>query len=193
MSAVATLMTTEELLALPENGIDRWLIAGELREKSPGRGNKYHRNAMVHCLVMTRSAKFLDNWNDTQPPPRGQVLTGDAGVRLHEDPDTTFGLDVTYVSAQVLARQTSASTIITGIPTLAVEILSPSDKLEEINEKIDALLAVGVPLVWIIDPHHRTVTVHRPGVAPELFNIHQELSGEPHLPGFRMPVSRLFE
>ena len=187
MSAVATLMTTEELLALPENGIDRWLIAGELRETPMPTRNRFHSR------IMTRSAQHLANWNDTQPPPRGQVLTGDAGVRLHEDPDTAFGLDVTYVSAQVMARQTSASTIITGIPTLAVEILSPSDKLEEINEKIDALLAVGVPLVWIIDPHHRTVTVHRPGAAPELFNIHQELSGEPHLPGFRMPVSRLFE
>jgi hypothetical protein len=37
------------------------------------------------------------------------------------------------------------------------------------------------------------VMVHRPDAEPELFNIRQELSGEPHLPGFRVPVARLFE
>ena len=33
MATVSSLMTTEELLALPDDGIDRWLIAGELRER----------------------------------------------------------------------------------------------------------------------------------------------------------------
>jgi Uma2 family endonuclease len=187
MSATATLMTTEELLALPENGMDRWLIAGELREKPMPTRNRFHSR------VMTRSAQHLANWNDTQPPPRGSVLTGDAGVRLQQDPDTTFGVDVMYVSAAVMARQTPQVTIIEGVPTLTVEILSPSDKLEEVHEKIDAFLAAGVALVWIIDTHLRTVTVHRPGAAPELFNIRQELSGDPHLPGLRIPVARLFD
>jgi hypothetical protein len=36
------------------------------------------------------------------------------------------------------------------------------------------------------------VTVHRPGAEPELFNVRQEISAEPHLPGFRVPVARIF-
>jgi Uma2 family endonuclease len=78
------------------------------------------------------------------------------------------------------------------VPILAVEILSPNDTLDEINDKIDEYLAVGVPLVWIIDPRRRTVTIHRPGQEPEFVNVRQELSGEPHLPGFRVPVAELF-
>jgi Uma2 family endonuclease len=74
----------------------------------------------------------------------------------------------------------------------AVEILSPSDVQEDIEEKIDALLQAGVPLVWIINPRRRTVTVYRPGYEPELFNMHQELSGETHPPGLRIEVRRLF-
>jgi Uma2 family endonuclease len=187
MATVATPMTTEELLALPENGHDRWLIQGELRERPMPTRNRFH------SYTMTRCARFLDTWLDMQPAPRGRILTGDAGVRLRRNPDTTFGIDVVYVSAEVLARQTANSTIIDGLPTLAVEILSPSDTIEDINDKIDALLEAGVPLVWIMDPFRRTVMAHSPGAEPMLFNSQQELTGEPHLPGFRVPVRSLFE
>jgi Uma2 family endonuclease len=65
--------------------------------------------------------------------------------------------------------------------------------VEDIHEKIDALLAAGVQLVWIIDPHDRTVRVYRPGSEPVLFNIRQQLTAEPALPGFNVPVALLFE
>jgi Uma2 family endonuclease len=180
-------MTTEELLALPENGTERWLIAGVLRERPMTTRNRFHSFTMA---IITAE---LVNWLRQRPEPRGQVLTGDAGVRLRRDPDTTVGVDVAYVSAEVLARQPAETTIIDGAPVLAVEILSPNDTIEEINEKIDAYLAAGVPLVWIIDPYRRTVTSHRPDAEPALFNIRQELTAEPHLPGFAAEVRRLFE
>src|SRR5262245_11083303 len=123
MATALSLMTTEALLALPDDGIDRWLIAGELREQPRTKRNRYHSR------VMARVTKFLDNWLDTQPEPRGQVLCGEAGVVLHRDPDTTVGVDVIYVGAEVMARQTEDATLIEGIPTLVVEILSPSDTI----------------------------------------------------------------
>jgi Uma2 family endonuclease len=112
---------------------------------------------------------------------------------LSRDPDTFFGIDVVYVSADVMARQSGDSTMIEGIPTLVVEILSPSDTLEDVNEKIEAYLTARVPLVWIIDPHWKTVTVHRPPTEPQLLNLRDEISAEPHLPGFRVPVKSFFE
>jgi Uma2 family endonuclease len=187
MATVTAHMTTEELLAQPDNGMDRWLIAGELRERPMTTRNRFH------SYSMTNIATELEIWRRRQPEPRGQVLTGDAGVRLQRDPDTTFGVDVVYISPAVLAQQTGAITLIEGVPTLAVEILSPSDVLEDVNDKIDAYLEAGVPLVWILDPHRRTVTVHRPGAEPELFNVQHILSGEPQLPGFSVPVRQLFE
>jgi hypothetical protein len=38
----------------------------------------------------------------------------------------------------------------------------------------------------------RTVLVHRPGAGPVLFNVRQEVSAEPHLPGLRIPVASIF-
>ncbi len=121
------------------------------------------------------------------------MLGGEAGVRLLRDPETTVGIDVVYVSAEVVVRQTDDTTLIDGVPTLAVEILSPNDTVEDINEKLALYRRAGVPLVWLIDPYDQTVTVYAAGDQPVLFNINQELSAEPHLPGLRVPVSRLFE
>ncbi len=50
-----------------------------------------------------------------------------------------------------------------------------------------------MPLVWVVHPSDRTVIVYGSNANLELCNIGQELSVEPHLPGFRVPVARLFE
>jgi Uma2 family endonuclease len=187
MATVATPMTVEEFLALPDDGTERWLINGELRERPMTKRNRFHSRVMI-C-----SGTALENWSRRQPLPRGEVFCGEAGVILQRDPPITVGVDLLYVSAELLARQTDACTVIEGIPTFIGEILSPNDTLEDVNEKIDTFMAAGVPLVWIIDPRRRTVTVYRPGREPEFVNVLQELSGDPELPGFRVPVVRLFE
>lgn len=187
MDTLTAPMTAEEFLALPDDGKERWLIAGQLREFPMTVRNRFHSRAM------TRVARFLDSWLDAQPSPRGEILTGDAGVRLDSDPDTIFGVDVAYVSAETIARQNAESSLACGSPILAVEILSPSDTIENVNEKIDAYLQGGVLVTWIVDPHRRTVTVYRLNEEPVLVNARQELIGEPELPGFRVPVARLFD
>lgn len=179
-------MTAEQLLAMPDDGVERWLIRGQLREKPMTYRNRWHSRVMI------RVGRFLDVWLDQQPEPRGSVLGGEAGVRLTRNPDSIVGVDIVYVSAEVAARNPDDTTLIDGVPVLAVEILSPNSTNDEINEKIDEYLSVGVALVWIIDPRRRTVTIHRPDQEPEMVNARQELCGEPHLPGFRVAVAELF-
>jgi Uma2 family endonuclease len=57
---------------------------------------------------------------------------------------------------------------------------------------VDGYLVAGVRLVWVIDPHDRTVMIYRPDAEPELVNIKQDLTAGPHLPGFRIAVAQLF-
>src|SRR5438105_15939710 len=108
-TASAPLMTTEQLLAMPDDGVERWLIRGQLRESREDRMTKRDR---FHSRAMARVAFLLEAWLENQPEPRGQVFCGEAGVRLRDDPDTTVGVDVVYVTADVLARQTEDSTVI---------------------------------------------------------------------------------
>jgi Uma2 family endonuclease len=179
-------MTTDEMLAMPQDGMDRWLIRGQLREKPMTVRNRWHSR------VMARLGQLLVNWLDRQPEPRGDILGGEAGVRVRRDPDTTFGIDVVYIGPELAAQESVDVRFVDGVPVLAVEILSPNDTVVEIAEKVDEYLEAGVPLVWIADPHRRTVLVYRPDAEPVLFNVQQELSAEPHLPGFRIPVAQIF-
>jgi Uma2 family endonuclease len=174
------LMTTEQLLALPDDGVEQWLIRGQLREKPMTYRNRWHSRATI------RIGYFLESWREQQPGPRGSVLGGEAGVRLTRNPDTTVDSDVVYISAEVTARNPDDTSIIDGVPVLAVEILSPNNTVEEIDEKLDQYLEAGVPLVWIVDTRDRTVTVYRPNQEPMLVNATQELTSEPELPGFRV-------
>ncbi len=54
-------------------------------------------------------------------------------------------------------------------------------------------LAAGVAHVWVMSPRFQTVTVFRPDTPPVLRNVTDDLTAEPELPGFRVPVARVFE
>jgi Uma2 family endonuclease len=38
------------------------------------------------------------------------------------------------------------------VPDFVIEVVSPTDKVSELDEKIDAYLADGVRLIWTVDP-----------------------------------------
>jgi Uma2 family endonuclease len=186
MSAGTTLMTTEELLALPDDGVQRWLIRGELREGGMTQRNRWHTRTEA------RFAQLLGDWLDTRPEPRGEIFSGEAGVVLTHDPDTTVGIDLVYVSAEVAGKNADDTQLIDGVPILAVEILSPSTKEEESNERIRELLAAGTHAVWIVDPYFHTITIYSRERSPRMFSGNDVLASEPYLPNFSMPVVRFF-
>ena len=115
-------MTTKEFLALPDDGVERWLIRGQLREKMTTENGMTVRNRF-HSIVMARVSQLLNNWLDQQPEPHGSVLCGEAGVRLAGSPDSVVGIDVVYISGQTSTQQSVETTLIDGVPVLAVEVL----------------------------------------------------------------------
>jgi Uma2 family endonuclease len=179
-------MTAEEFFALPDDGVDRQLIRGVLKEKPMTRRNRKHSRAEA------KLARFLGNWLAEQPEPRGEILDGEAGFQLRDDPTTGVGIDLAYISAELSAATPETAVYVHGIPVLAVEILSPSDTQEEILEKVGEYLDVGVAQVWLVEPVFRTVTVYWAGSEPRLFNATSELSGDPELPRLRIKVAEIF-
>lgn len=178
-------MTTKEFLELPDDGVERWLVDGEVREF--GRVMRDRRRSRI----LIRVGQALANWLDQQTAPRGELL-GEALIHL-PIPGTTAGVDVAYISPEVIATQTDDTTLIAGVPTLAVDVLSPNDTCKTVHDRVTLYRRAGIPLVWVITPGDELVKVHRPNAKVRGFNADDELSGEPELPGFRVPVARLFE
>lgn len=181
-------MTVEEFLALPDDGVERWLIRGELREK---RDADTTRRNKPHSITEARIAARLGAWLATQPEPRGEVVCGEAGVILRRDPTTAAGVDVAVITA-AQADLVTDTAMTEGPPVLIAEVLSPHDTQDEIEDRVEEYLSCGVPLVWVVGTRFRTVTVYRPGAEPAVVNATQTLTGDPELPGFSCPVADLF-
>jgi hypothetical protein len=182
------LLTIKDLLVTPdEDGVDRWLIRGQLREDAFGDRDRWHAKtvATVGWLLL--------QWHESLESPYGILLGYGIGSILHRDPDTMVGMDTGFFGPETPEFVVGTSSVMDGPPILAVEILSSSEKKLEIDEKIDAYLDAGVKFVWIIDPHRKTVLVLRPDARPRLFNVTETIDAEPHLPGFSSPVAKIFE
>lgn len=181
------LMTSEEFMALPDDGRDRMLIRGQLWEKKMTYRNVFHSAVLMHLGYLLMSWILSSNRKDLW------LVGGEAGIRLRSEPTTIVGVDlaVAFKDAKLFTEKTR--TILDEPPLLAVEILSPSDRQREVQAKVDEYLATGVKCVWVVDPHFRTVVAHRPQQPPEMFSGTADLFDEHVLPGFRLPVSRVFE
>ncbi len=181
-------MTVDEFLALPEDKSKRrMLIRGKLWEREI-----MTKRNRVHSRLMVRVSYLLEGWLEKQPDPRGEVACGEVGAILNRERGTTVGIDVAYFGPDVTTNEDTGTTLYDGPPELAVEILSPSNTQDEVMNKVEDYLACNVPLTWVIEPRHRTVTVYRPDAEPVLFNVTQTLAGDAAPPGFSCPVADLF-
>ncbi len=77
-------------------------------------------------------------------------------------------------------------------PDFVVELCSPSDRLTDVQIKMQEYLDNGTFLGWLIDPETRTVEIYRPNQMVEVKNAPNSLSGEDVLPGFELDLQELW-
>jgi Uma2 family endonuclease len=103
--------------------------------------------------------------------------------------------DVAYVSYQRAPRSRpipEQQTAWDVVPELAVEVLSPTDRADELMDRLHSYFQAGVQLVWVVYPRHQLVYVHESVTALRGLTAADELTGGPVLPHFRLPLSSLF-
>lgn len=183
--AETKLMTAEEFFEFvhrPENA-DRYfeLDRGVIIEMPVP--TKYHG------FVCGNTSRILGNFATRRK--KGYVCTNDTGFIVERDPDSVRGPDVSFYeddqTAETMDRRYTEQS-----PKLTVEVLSPSDKWGKVMRRINQILKKRVPLVWLIDPEARSVTVYRPGKEHYVVEEHEELTGEDVLPDFRCRVAEFF-
>jgi Uma2 family endonuclease len=183
MSGVETKrMTAEELWQLPANGMRRELVAGELREMTPA--------GSEHGFIQLRLAARLTAYVETHQ--LGATFSSDTGFVLTRDPDTVRSPDLAFVGRKRIDEMGIPPGYWPGAPDLAVEVVSPSDRYSDVEEKVQEWLAAGARLVWVVNPAGRCVTVHRSREASLLIDEQNTLDGAEVVPGFTCPVADIF-
>jgi Uma2 family endonuclease len=122
----------------------------------------------------------------------GLCFPDNTGFLLPGLGDTVRSPDAAFVRASRLPAQGIGSGWLSVAPDLVVEILSPNEAAAELEDNLRDYRAAGTELLWIVDPVARVVNV-RSAHAPERWLSEVEtLDGGDVLPGFAVPVSRLF-
>lgn len=183
MSAEVQTATIEDMLALPDDGHRYDLIRGEIIKLAPATGE--------HGAIAGELARLIGNV--ARPERRGRVYTAETGFILGRDPDVLLCPDVSYVQASRLGPLEEQRQFLDQAPDLAVEVLSPSESLRSIREKVSAYLDGGTQAVWVVDPVRRSLSVYMADGSFEILSEADVLDGGEVLPGFSVPVAEIFE
>jgi Uma2 family endonuclease len=78
------------------------------------------------------------------------------------------------------------------VPNLAGEVVSPTDEVDELQDKIADYFRAGVELVWVVYPAQQQVHVYQSQTQIKVLTKADTLDGGTVAPGFRLPLAELF-
>ena len=189
MSAVTTaippkeekrLLTAEDLFQMPRGRRRYELVKGGLVEMTPV-GPRHGRIAL-------RLGSDLQTYVEMQELGEAMVETG---FCLECRPDTVRAPDVSFLSNARMPPEDHEG-FVPGAPDLAVEVVSLSERDVDVHVKVMDYLAHDTRLVWVVRPAQRTVTVYRPDGTAQVLRETDTLEGEDVVPGFALPLEKLF-
>jgi Uma2 family endonuclease len=175
-------LTLAEFELLPDTEERRELVRGRLVREPPA-GYEHGR---LGSRLLLRVARHVEE------RALGETLGSETGFILFEDPPTVRAPDVAFVSAGRVPDAGSRAGFARLAPDLAVEVVSPSNRLSEIQDKALDYLAAGSRLVWVLEPEGKRVVVYRTREDIRILMEGDVLDGEDVLPGFSVPVAELF-
>jgi Uma2 family endonuclease len=178
-------VTPDELLLMPDNG-SMELVDGQIVKKPVSMDSSGVENFVAFRL--------------TAHDPTGRVsrvfpasLGYQCFQNVVDDPDRMRKPDCTVVlSSRINALPVADPGFMPIVPDLAVEVVSKNDVYEDVIRKVREYREAGFPLVWVVDPLDRTVTVYPNPGKPFILTEEDEIRAESALPGFVCRVSELF-
>src|SRR5215813_7926818 len=179
MGVTSALLTVEQYAQLPEEETMRTeLIEGEIVPMGDAK--------LLHELVKTNCAEILMEYVFRNPIAK---VFFESIYKL--GPRTGRIPDVSLLLKSRLAHL-DKSGFLEGGPDLAFEVVS-SESAAFLERKINQLLSNGCRVFWVAYPEERTILVRRAQGSPQYLKEGDYLEEPELLPGFRVPVSRLFE
>ena len=177
---ISTLMTADELERMPDDDFHYELIRGVLHRMPPPK--------LPHGFVQQNLWLELGTYLNQHGLG---IAVSEVGFLLETNPDTVLGPDIAVIPAEYFPISTDQG-YERRVPPLVVEVVSPSNRRAEIETKIEIYLRAGVRMVVVVDPKRRSVEVRTPDGQRQLLTEADELTAGEVIPGFRIPVARIF-
>ena len=174
--------TAEQLWKLPDDGLRRELVRGQLRVMTPAGAEHGRVAATVGSLMNAHVRRAVS----------GVTFAAETGFVLARDPDTVRAPDAAFVSKERADTVGRTVKYWPAAPDFAVEVVSPDDSSREVEEKALDWLHAGSVAVLVLDPSRRTATVYRGQVAARVYREHDTLELGDAVPGWRVAVADLF-
>ena len=175
-------LTAEEFFAESFPDARTELVRGEARSMSPAGGE----HGVIALRIGARLLTFVE------ASGLGVVCGAETGFLVGRDPDTVRAPDAAFVSRQRMAGGSPPKTFWPFAPDLAVEVVSPSERAEGIQERVRDWFAGGVRRLWLVYPSVGTVHVLRSPSDVQVLGLGDTLSGEDVLPGFSCAIAAFF-
>ncbi len=178
-------LTSEDLWRISPTDHLIELINGEIVEMPPA-GCRHGE------LIIKLGRRLLEQ---AERSGIGKVVGGETGfvLNLPYDHERVRGADVAFISNDRLPGGKLPEKFLRGAPDLAVEILSPSDSADDIQQKVQDYIKGGARIVWVISPQAKCATVYRPDGSARLVRENESLCGEDVLPGLSIALPELFQ
>ena len=172
--------TEAELMALPDDGRKYELVEGEIVGGNTGIEHEYIGGRLFGPLsILVYELKL------------GIVCGSSAGYWMKSgnlrSPDLSF-----IAKERLQGLRHAPKKFFQGAPDLVVEILSPSDAVDGLHEKIGEYFESGARLIWVLNPEEETVLVYHSPQPDRLLKAADSVDAEDVIPGFSMPLSELF-
>jgi Uma2 family endonuclease len=133
----------------------------------------------------------IDLWAEREG--KGIALNANVGVSF---PDGVMRMpDAAWLSSEACERLSAQQpeALLPVCPDFIVELRSPSDRISQLEAKMEFWISRGAQLAWMIDPVRKLAMIYRPGQEPETLLNPEFLDGERLMAGFRLKMQRLWE
>jgi Uma2 family endonuclease len=177
------LITVERFGRLRDDDTRLELVRGRVVREPPAGGR--------HGTLAMRMGGVIERF--VRRRRLGHTFAAETGFILTRDPATVRAPDIAFVAAGRLPSDRVPAGFVPVAPDLAVEILSPSNDTRTVASKVTDYLNAGCRMVWVVDPAHRILRIHRPAVDATIVREHEFLEGADVLPGFRVALAALLE